>query len=114
MLLGGCAHTPGTPVRRQGDEIIVAGQLFHTGTRVVTWMDPGGYDAYRTERRFAPYEQSSWTKTVEAKPDLKDPARYGLRSANLSAEEIARLRGGGWDLPTLQRVVDQFVLHYDV
>src|SRR5207302_1593164 len=24
-----------------------------------------------------------------------------------------RVRGGGWDLPTLQRVVDQFVIHYD-
>jgi N-acetyl-anhydromuramyl-L-alanine amidase AmpD len=24
------------------------------------------------------------------------------------------VRGGGWDLPTLQRVVDQFVIHFDV
>ncbi len=24
------------------------------------------------------------------------------------------MRGGGWDLPLLQRTVDQFVLHYDV
>jgi N-acetyl-anhydromuramyl-L-alanine amidase AmpD len=27
-----------------GDEIIVAGRKFHTGTRVVTWLEPGGYD----------------------------------------------------------------------
>src|SRR5581483_9800858 len=27
--------------------------------------------------------------------------------------EFERVRGGGWDLPLLQRVVDQFVLHFD-
>ena len=116
FALNGCQifRPPGRPLARKGDEIVVAGQLFHTGTRVVTWMDPGGYDAYRVERRFAPYEESSWVKTLAAKPDLKDPNRYGLRFAKLSPEEIERVRGGGWDLPTLQRVVDQFVLHYDV
>jgi hypothetical protein len=113
-LVAGCAHRPGTPAKRTGDEIVVAGQFFHTGTRVVTWLDAGGYDAYRTERRFAPYEQSSWAKTQEAKADIKDPARYGLRYARLSPAEIERVRGGGWDLPLLQRVVDQFVIHYDV
>jgi N-acetyl-anhydromuramyl-L-alanine amidase AmpD len=114
FVLSGCAHRPGTLAKRSGDEIVVAGQLFHTGTKVVTWMDPGGYDAYRTERRFAPYEQSSWAKTQEAKVDYKDPARYGLRFARLQPDEIERVRGGGWDLPTLQRAVDQFVIHYDV
>jgi N-acetylmuramoyl-L-alanine amidase len=114
FALVGCAHRPGTSAKRTGDEIIVAGQLFHTGTPVVTWMDPGGYDAYRVERRFAPYEQSSWAKTQEAKVDFKDPARYGLRFANLSPAEIERVRGGGWDLGLLQRAVDQFVIHYDV
>ncbi len=29
-----------------GDEIIVAGHRFHTGTRVVTWEEPGGHNAY--------------------------------------------------------------------
>ena len=52
LVVTGCQlHRPGKPLARKGDEIIVAGQLFHTGTRVVTWMDPGGYDAYRVERR---------------------------------------------------------------
>ena len=51
LLLAGCVSVqPGTPAKRTGDEIIVAGQLFHTGTRVITWLDPQGYDAYRTER----------------------------------------------------------------
>lgn len=112
-LLGSCAR-PRTFVPRQGDEIIVAGRLFHTGTRVITWMDPGGYDAYRVERRFAPYEESSWEKTQAAKAGISNPNRYGLRAARLTPGEIERVRGGGWDLPTLQRTVDQFVLHYDV
>ncbi len=114
--LAGCKTTPrpGTMAVRQGDEIIVAGQLFHTGTKVVTWMDPGGYDAYRVDRRFAPLEKSSWQTSQEEVKDLDSPNRYNLRSAGLTPEEIERVRGGGWDLPTLQKVVDQFVLHYDV
>ena len=43
---------PGDPLSRRGDEISVCGQLFHTGTRVVLWNDPAGYDAYRLEPRF--------------------------------------------------------------
>jgi N-acetyl-anhydromuramyl-L-alanine amidase AmpD len=106
---------PRTFVPRKGDEIIVAGRLFHTGTRVVTWMDPHGYDAYRTERRFSPLEESSYEKSKETVKDLRSPARYGLRrDPVLAPDEIERVRGGGWDLPTLQNVVDQFVIHYDV
>ncbi len=50
----GCHTTPqpGTFAPRKGDEIVVAGKFIHTGTPVVLWMDPGGYDAYRVERRF--------------------------------------------------------------
>ncbi|WP_438480743.1 N-acetylmuramoyl-L-alanine amidase [Oleiharenicola lentus] len=113
LLFASCA-APRTFVPRKGDEIVVAGQLFHTGTKIVTWMDPGGYDAYRVERRFVPYEQSSWAETIKAKPEFGAPNRYGLRFAKLSPEEIERVRGGGWDLPLLQRTVDQFVIHYDV
>lgn len=114
LFIAGCATRPGKPAKRAGDEIVVAGQFFHTGTRVVTWMDPGGYDAYRVERRFSPVDESDWEKTKEKMKDQLTPNRYGLRKAALTPEEIERLRGGGWDLPTLQRVVDQFVLHYDV
>jgi N-acetylmuramoyl-L-alanine amidase len=113
LLLAGCA-TPRTYVKRKGDEIVVAGKLFHTGTRVVTWMDPGGYDAYRVERRFSPWAESSWEKTPDAAKNLGTPNRYSLRAASLTPDELERVRGGGWDLPALQRVVDQFVLHYDV
>src|ERR1035437_5473501 len=57
-LLAGCktAPQPGTFAPRKGDEIVIAGQFVHTGTRVVLWMDPGGYDAYRVERRFSPFD----------------------------------------------------------
>ncbi len=99
---------------RSGDEIVVCGQFFHTGTPVILWMDPGGYDAYRAEARFAPFAESEWEKASKTNKELKTPNRYGLRAGLLSPDEIERVRGGGWDLPLLQRCVDQFVLHYDV
>jgi N-acetylmuramoyl-L-alanine amidase len=64
----------------RGDEIIVAGKRFATGTRVVTWLEPGGYDGYG----------------VTSSP-----------RAGLAGPPPRR------DLVALQRVVDQFVLHYD-
>src|SRR5262245_47731080 len=47
LELTGCNSVlrSGALEKRTGDEIVVAGQMFHTGSRVVTWMDPGGYDA---------------------------------------------------------------------
>ena len=114
LLAAGCASTPGTILRRRGDEIVVAGQLFHTGTRVVLWSDPGGFDAYRVERRFAPWEEADWehSRTHLAGTPLT-PNRYSVRTNGLSKEELERVRGGGWDLASLQEHVDQFVLHYD-
>ena len=107
---------PGQRLERLGDEIMVAGQLFHTGTRIVLWTDPGGYDAYRVERRFAKWEDAGWQATTRASDAAKDkaPARYNIRESVLTPEEFERIRGGGWDLPLLQEKVDQFVLHYDV
>jgi N-acetylmuramoyl-L-alanine amidase len=115
-LFAGCktAPRPGTFARRTGDEIVVAGQFVHTGARVVLWMDPGGYDAYRVERRFSPIEESDWESSRAEVKDLDMPNRYNLRRSGLTGEEIERVRGGGWDLPLLQRVVDQFVIHFDV
>jgi len=119
LLIGlstGCQSLPrpGSRLARKGDEIMVAGQLFHTGTRVVLWTDPGGYDAYRVERRFAPLDRADWDSSRAEVKDLDTPNRYNLRREGLTEEEIERVRGGGWDLPLLQRVVDQFVYHYDV
>ena len=116
VLLAGCktAYHPGTLEPRNGDEIVVAGQLVHTGTRVVLWMDPGGYDAYRVERRFSPLDKADWSDSHEEVRALRLPNRYNLRTQGLSEAELERVRGGGWDLPTLQKVVDQFVIHFDV
>jgi hypothetical protein len=76
----------------------------------VLWTDPGGYDAYRVQPRFAPLvpappaaEKSASRRTI----------RYGMRSKALSRGEMERVRGGGSDLPLLTRVVDQFVIHFD-
>src|SRR5580692_2668587 len=100
IILNGCASARvGKLVPRTDDEIVAAGQFFHTGTRVVLWMDPGGYDAYRVERRFSPIEESDWKTSSEKVKSLTSPNRYGMRKRNLT---------------TLQKVVDQFVLHFDV
>ncbi|MGD0261778.1 MAG: N-acetylmuramoyl-L-alanine amidase [Verrucomicrobiota bacterium] len=115
-LFAGCktAPRPGTFAPRTGDEIVVAGQFVHTGARVVLWLDPGGYDAYRVERRFSPFDQSDWESSQAEVRDLRSPNRYNLRNRGLTSEEVERVRGGGWDLPLLQRVIDQFVIHFDV
>ncbi len=47
----------GAKLEHKGDEIVVCGQRFHTGTKVLLWSDPGGFDAYRTEPRFAPRDR---------------------------------------------------------
>ncbi len=104
----------GEQLERQGDEIMVCGQLFHTTAPVVLWTDPKGYDAYRVERRFSDFDQSSWAATQEAIPSLNTPNRYGIRKDPLTAEQLEEVRGGGWTLPLLKDVVDQFVMHYDV
>jgi N-acetyl-anhydromuramyl-L-alanine amidase AmpD len=92
----------------------VAGCYFHTGTPVVLWTEPGGYDAYRVERRFSPMDESAWETSKFKVKELTTPNRYGLRRQVLTEEEAERVRGGGWDLPLLQKVVDQFVIHFDV
>lgn len=116
LISPGCrmVPSPGTPAPRRGDEIVAAGQFVHTGTRVVLWTDPGGYDAYRVERRFSPLAEADWETTRSTAKDLETPNRYGLRrSPILTTNQLEQVRGGGWDLAQLQQVVDQFVLHYD-
>jgi hypothetical protein len=111
----GPAPKVGERLARRGDEIAVCGQLFHTTAPVVLWTDPGGYDAYRVERRFVPFDQASWAKTRDAKiPGLGNPNRYGIRLRGLNPSQVEAVRGGGWDLDALQKAVDQFVIHFDV
>ncbi|RMH12530.1 MAG: N-acetylmuramoyl-L-alanine amidase [Planctomycetota bacterium] len=113
LLLSGCARPdvirPGERLERTGDEIMVCGQLFHTGTPVVLWTDPGGYDAYRVERRFGPAEQAGWE---HLRHTLESPNRYDSR-AKYDPALAERVREAGWSVDLLQQVVDQFVIHYD-
>jgi N-acetylmuramoyl-L-alanine amidase len=114
-LFSGClCHPQGRVENRKGDEIVAAGKFFHSGTKVVLWMDPGGYDAYRVERRFGPIEEADWEDSRPHIDSPKTPNRYSIRDQNLTKDELERVRGGGWDLPTLQSNVDQFVIHFDV
>lgn len=123
-VLPACSRV-GTELRRRGDEIVVAGRMFHTGVPVVLWTDPGGYDAYRTEKRFVPWAKAAWRAPAKNEDSPDSPARFGVRfaprpergetdTAPLTADEFERVRGGGWDLELLRQHVDQFVLHYDV
>ncbi|MBN2447162.1 MAG: N-acetylmuramoyl-L-alanine amidase, partial [Phycisphaerae bacterium] len=110
--LAGCAgtgrHHPGEPLQRTGDEIVVCGQLIHTGAPVVLWLDPGGYDAYRAECRFDP------DRMAPANPVSDSPIRYNSFRRHLPDDVAAEVRANGWTLPLLQQWVDLFVYHYDV
>jgi N-acetyl-anhydromuramyl-L-alanine amidase AmpD len=104
--LSAAAPLPGELLPRRGDEIMVCGQLFHTGTKVVLWTDPYGYDAYRVDLRF-PIETGKRENPPQG-------ARYGTLRKHLSDEQRTRVEERGWELQELQRDVDQFVMHYDV
>jgi N-acetylmuramoyl-L-alanine amidase len=122
-LVTGCSSGGAKPqaaklLKRSGTEIMVAGQMFDIGTPVVLWTDPGGFDAYRTERRFAPYEEASFRATTQAATtqksiDISNPSRVRHRARVLTPEELEVARGG-MPLSMVQDKVDQFVLHYDV
>jgi N-acetyl-anhydromuramyl-L-alanine amidase AmpD len=85
------AAAPAPP--RTDDAIVVAGERFSIGTRVVLWDEPPYYDGYRTTPRFDPGA----------------PAGEGLRYR--PGREGA---GPEPDLVALRGMVDQLVLHYDV
>ncbi len=105
--LTGCG--PGRPLARAGDEIIVAGQMFHTGTRVVTYLEPKGYNAYRCYNHFDP------TKTEPRSPaDKGNPNRFSQTRQNLPEDLQKAVDAKGWTLENVQKQVDLFVIHYDV
>ena len=109
LLIGCVGPRPGSPAPRTGDEIVVCGRMFHTGAPVVLWTDPGGYDAYRVECRFAP------DKTLPAGAGKNaTPNRYGSFRRNLPPDVDAEVKRDGWRLDELTKYVDLFVMHYDV
>jgi N-acetyl-anhydromuramyl-L-alanine amidase AmpD len=88
-LVPACRSAPAPAPR--GDEILVAGTLVPTGTRVVRFDEPGGYDAYR--------------------PD--GPPCYGEWRRDLPPDVERRARATGWTVGDLRAVVSQVVVHYD-
>lgn len=81
------------PAAERDDEIIAAGQRFATGTRVITWKETGGYDAY-----------------VSA-PTL--PKNYDTRLRPPVPGDKAPRKAIPAGLDALRGMVDQLVLHYD-
>ncbi len=101
----------GEKLARRGDEIVVCGQLYHTTTKVVLWTDPGGFDAYRVEPRFAPLDCKPTREEKEKSRGLEQPLWYADRGVVQGRARTSARRVGP---PLLQRVVDQFVIHFDV
>jgi len=93
VLLAGCRTVP-QPVARNGQEFIVAGQHYPAGTRIVTWLEPGGYDAYQP---------------VLAPDGTVRPKNHAVRRTHPDLPEPVEPP----DFAALRKLVDQFVLHYD-
>lgn len=91
VLTAGCRSVPhyAPVVPIEGDEIVVAGERFHTGTRIVTWLEPGGYNAY------------------------EGLSPVPLRQPVLTRQRQNKIEQNVRGLLTLQSFVDQFVVHYD-
>ena len=90
VAITGCQRQhEGVKLSGIGDEIIVAGKAYHTGTRVITWVEKGGYNGYHGVKPFLPRKIS------------------GKREAG------EREASAQWDLGKLQTIIDQFVIHYD-
>ena len=98
LLLVRCGTAPAGPTP---DTVEVCGAHFDVGTRVVSWREPNGYDAYRQGKAF----------TVEPVPDGR--LRYSPLRGSLPESIAARAAEHGLSLADLQQVVCQFVLHYD-
>lgn len=115
LLHAGCA-TPepaasDAPAPRRGDEMVVCGRYVSTGTPIVLWSDPGGYDAYLPRRRFGAGE----TRPSRATPACDVPLRYDPRpTGRLSPAARAAVAARGWGVEELSAAVDRFVVHYDV
>jgi hypothetical protein len=101
---------PGDELDRRGDEIVVCGRLFHTGTRVVLWTDPDGFDAYRVHRRFDKPDVIKPSQPVEGG---ETPNRYSPLREGLTPAITRRVQERGWTIDDLSQVVDKFVIHYD-
>jgi N-acetylmuramoyl-L-alanine amidase len=103
LVLVRCASVPPAAARRERtpESVEVCGEPFPIGTRVVSWREPGGYDAYREAKFF----------TDEEPPDGR--RRYSPLRGSLPEAVRAQAATRGVPLAELQRAVRLFVLHYD-
>ncbi len=89
------AHSPAR--RHAPDTILVAGQPVRIGTRVVLYNEPGGLNAYQTPAFFGPRVD-----------------RFHNGQPDLPGHQAQAFTDNGYTLAELQKVVDRFVIHYDV
>jgi len=126
-------RAPQTPApRTPGDEIVICGARVHTGTPVVLWSEPPGYDAYATAPRFAPrtgrpaesgprYQPGRVEKRSRPNPAYVPEPPAGSPDARTAAQKLATIPDvprvlvapEGDERGRLAQVVDQFVLHFD-
>ncbi len=95
-----CAAAPAAEAPERS--IVACGRQLDVGTRVVSFREPSGYDAYRRGKHFAADEEPDGRLRYE-------PLRGGLPEAI-----AARAFEHGLSLADLQQVVHLFVIHFDV
>jgi len=106
VLLSGCKILPGDRSESIGDEIVIAGERFHTTTKVVLWTDKGGYDAYRGHR----HDQQDIGPPRD-RPDRL--LRFGSLRRNGPPGWAERIQSEGCAPEDLKEVIDTVVVHYD-
>ncbi|MDP6409423.1 MAG: peptidoglycan recognition family protein [Planctomycetota bacterium] len=102
VLAGACAAPRTAPLPTPGESIVVCGRPVWIGAPVVTWNDPGGYDATAT------------AFDSQAPPEHADRASGRRYLPGRRRGERVVVAPGSADREALARTVDQFVLHYDV
>ncbi|MCH7527907.1 MAG: N-acetylmuramoyl-L-alanine amidase, partial [Planctomycetes bacterium] len=111
LAVGGCE--PGGPrpdlvSQRDGDEIVICSRRFHTGTPVVLWSDPDGYNAY------APRCFFDRSRVLPSSPaaGCDTPQRFNFREC-LNREIPGSLAEFSNAYDIIRQSVDQMVIHYD-
>ncbi len=105
-LYSGCHTLPGDLSEASGDEIVIAGERFHTTNPVTLWTDKEGYDAYRGHR----HDQ----KDIGPPRDHPDRLlRFGSLRRNGPPGWADQVRSEGISVEDLTAVIDTVVIHYD-
>lgn len=110
-LIGHFARRPSRviPPPRSDDQIVICGRHFHTGSPVVRWDEPGGFDGY-LEHCWADPTYMLPKSPVEG---CNTPRRYNTRACLVDdrGERLALDPQSEFDV--LRERIDRVVLHYD-